>query len=1451
MADFGWAFVKGGIVTGSAPPSGAVQFNNGSNGFGASGDLVFVSGSTSQLSLTGNLDVNGEITVEGLANFNSNVNFAENISLPSGKRVYFDGTLSNIGEGPFIYAPNSTSLNVDGDEILGIYVDDRFVVNAGSGGNKFTVKNSSITSSVDTRIDGDLTVSGTINANELNINVENRDVINISVTGSTKFGDSSDDTHVFTGSMYVGTSVSSSTLYGTVISASAMNLTGIQAGTPPNTSSYLALDSNYNLVITSAAGGGSSSGVIGDAEDGDYTDGLFTDFLASTPIGTAIDKFNEILKIIVPGPAPSVDRINYTNTAGIETKLSFEDQVDAPTDYVDVGTTGSFSSNVLIDEQYAVTTSGEDFRLGVYDGNQEITGVINFNVAEQFKTSELNYSNNAFGNAESGSLKLYLNGVELHSTNLASTTGTGNPNTGSASDLNSSGSGFFDISISASATDQNGSTYDIFQHRTAKYVIDPQDQNKGWNYAKVEHEYGSITYVTNFVQWFNDTDASTQQMTISNQAVAFTGNGSKYLSGVQYFRSASLVYTADVENFYKYTYPTGNVLTFNTSSNLDNISPSGAAPTDGTDLYNKVFQITASTETNDDTMLNDSTTISFNLSHPLKTDLATTGSVVTNQILIYNVDTANSNTDENFDLENFRLINSLYNNQNEVTASEYAWNSENHMTSSGASGHTDGLLMYNGALRAPKRGANRGRFNTLTNGPAGNPNYSSVSGTRTFFRKIQNTGSAVRDLKIISTKNTLYNNTSLTTDNAKFSIKLPGSSAWLDISQPFSYGNISVDGDGALISGADDNDNAGVSDSGNSVHCITFGTAEVANNDYVVIKIEADTSWSGYINRLQFQLGASDDDDAITPDSIADLNLEDTAGVEAKLSFGSSNRISGYSLVSTKGNLTAVDSNGVFTDDEDVTRGVFSAFEVMGGTINPTASALRDGTNYTFYNGYTGSLVLDVNGTEFGAIDLGASRSLSSSIVSDTGLSVSAVGNSETTDGIPDYTLDYRTGTYSIGTADQRLGWNYARVIHRVGGVDTTTNYVRWVVDTSSSIDTSISSPTLTNFGHTDVYYQSGIGYFASNPTASFSFSGSNFYNNVYQNGTAISFPTLNSASVGSITGSGTGLTTLTVSGNEMDMPALDNSADCELTEIVVTASVTYTGGTSISGGLGIFTARNSGLQSTIIHPLKTNRTTTLAEKTAFMRYSGSIGSTTLETDEYFGLETYRIVSGNYVNQSDITSSSNTWNSQTHMNGGGSHDDGMVTSNGYLISPLKIGNAGDTQNTEDGGSLQAPSGNPDYSNLTEDVRTYYRQFKYTGATTVSSFTANIKGDATLVAKSGTYSGSLGANKNCHIEFKVSYDPNFPSPDDNSTVWCDMAKIADSGDPTLQSSGQDGAGIRSGGLTGEDQTIDDPSGLDLNLTLGSSRVKQNQYFVVKISAHKNWTGYIKQLNFDLT
>ena len=1333
MSDFGWAFVKHGILTASAPPVKSVQFNDGNEQLGGSADFTFDKASK-VLNLTGTLNV-----------------------------------------------------------------------------------------------------SGAINANQYNVDVVNKTVTNISADGSSKFGDTTNDTHVFTGSI----DLSSST--------NPIKIHGLQSGAGIDSNSYLALNSSFQLVLTSAAGA-SSGGTIGAAEDGNYADGLYSDFTTSTTVGTAIDRFNEILKIIVPGPAPAVDRINYTNTNGQGLNLSVN-AGSKPSDYTAVANTGSFNDNLTINSQYPVATSGEDFRLGVYNGTQEITGVINFDVTEQLKGAQINYSNNAFGNAESGSLKLFVNGTLKHTLNLTAS-GAGNPNSGSNSQLNSNGSGFFDLSVTASAKDQNGSVYDIFQHRTSKYVVDPQDQRKGWNIAKVEHEFGAVTYVTNFVQWFNDTDANSNAMSVDSPTITVAGSGAKYLSGVKYFTAANVTYSSSVANVYKHTYPTGNVLSF-TQTNLNPASATSLPAIGGSESFSKLLQISQASTNSTSTMLGTTFSRGISLTHPLKTDLSNAGSATSNPTLIYNVSNDSDNLNEKFDDESFRITSGSYTTQGSVTAGAASWNSQNHMTGSGASGHTDGLMFFNSNLYSPKNtpvaGITNGNFSALADGPTGNPNYSTQTGTRTFYRKIQNTsGATKRDLKITSDKSTKINNSSLSTDNIQFFAKIPGSTGWMDISQNFVYGSV-ADGNGALIDGASDNSNTGGTATADSVHCVTFGTASIANNEYVVIKILADHSWTSFVENLTFQLGATANTATAAPDQ-DNINNNQTTGVEAKISFGPSNPISGYENVQGSSlSLSNLDSNGVFNDNTN-TRGVFSSFANKTGNLNNDVSA--NGNNYparAFGNAFTGSLKIFVNNTSSAkhTVDLSSTtNAITSYNGNNSGFVLSSVGFSTTTDNIPNYTLPYRTGTWQAGADDQRQGWNYVKVDHVIGGTTHSSQYIEWVVDNSASVDTTIdSTPTISNFGHTSIYYQSGIKYFAADPTGSFEFSGSNYYRNVYSSdSSAISFPTTTNASITNIRAVGTGLTTQDAGGATAGMPALNNSANCELTDISVTGTVEYDGpSTSISGGLGIFTHSDVTVSGRITHPIKTDRTTATQTKSAFMRYSGSLGSTTLANNEYFNTEDYRVVSGNYDNQAALTSSTNTWNPQTVMNSGGTHDDGLVSSNGYVISPFKIGNAGDTRNLVDGGSLQAPTGNPNYSTLTNNTRTYYRMFKYTGSSTVASFTLTLYGDATLVGKSGTYAGSLGASKNCFVELKVPFDPNFSGADDQSTDWADTAKIFESSaQPNVL-----GAGIRAGSFSGEDQSIDS-NGLPLSLTLGTRRIKQNQHFVVKISAHKDWTGYISRV-----
>lgn len=140
---------------------------------------------------------------------------------------------------------------------------------------------------------------------------------------------------------------------GITISGDAVTLTntGVTAGSYGNSQSipYFTVDAQGRLtdVGTISLGG---IGVIGDAEDGTYTDGIFTDFTPTTPIGTAVDRFNEMLLLLAPTPPGNwnnaISSINFTNTVytarvlttgAVETKV-FISTTPTLTDTDSVGT---------------------------------------------------------------------------------------------------------------------------------------------------------------------------------------------------------------------------------------------------------------------------------------------------------------------------------------------------------------------------------------------------------------------------------------------------------------------------------------------------------------------------------------------------------------------------------------------------------------------------------------------------------------------------------------------------------------------------------------------------------------------------------------------------------------------------------------------------------------------------------------------------------------------------------------------------------------------------------------------------------------------------------------------------------------------------------------------------------------------------------------------------------
>ena len=174
MAEFGWAYIAGGAIREAKGPTGSIMLKEGEKEITGSSNLIFNTGSNI-LVISG--DVSASINISGSA-------------------FYGDGS-------------NLTGLSSTLDQITD---------NGNTTTNTITI--GGFTATGNSVVTGSLTVSGSLYANEFVTNVVSKNVVNISATGSTAFGDSADDTHTFTGA----------------ITGSKLNLTGLTAGTATTSS---------------------------------------------------------------------------------------------------------------------------------------------------------------------------------------------------------------------------------------------------------------------------------------------------------------------------------------------------------------------------------------------------------------------------------------------------------------------------------------------------------------------------------------------------------------------------------------------------------------------------------------------------------------------------------------------------------------------------------------------------------------------------------------------------------------------------------------------------------------------------------------------------------------------------------------------------------------------------------------------------------------------------------------------------------------------------------------------------------------------------------------------------------------------------------------------------------------------------------------------------------------
>lgn len=611
------------------------------------------------------------------------------------------------------------------------------------------------------------------------------------------------------------------------------------------------IDGNGIPIIIDAAGvsgggGGGASGNIGEPEDGTYTDGLFTDFATDTRVGVAVDRFNEVLKYLVPKSSPRISTINSTAVGGVTGNLSFG-QSNVIANFENVAANDDLPAKDANDVYAIETSSNGNIRLGIFAQAVDIVGVLGSNVAaNNTSNGDVNYSANSFGKGNEGNLILELNGIDVHTINLADNSiGSGAAGNGTGEELSSVGNGFIELSSATSGKYSSGEIYDVEKHRTGKYKIAAASIRKGYNFCRIKHTIGTTTLTTNYIQWIYDPVSENGQIAFASESLSsITMTGTKYLSGVNYHTGGTATYAVNVNNFYTNVYGTTPFVIDSNTIATENVTPTSIDTGNGED-ESKSISISESVTIDATSIYNTGISSSISISHPTKNDVSNGANATIAGILQYNIAESSAEilkTTENFNGETNRLEANNFVAQSDVGSNAY--NSQTSLVTN------SGLQVWNQRLVAPTQTTNGGDFSSIANGPAGNPDYSGLTtGDKVYYRKFENNtgGSKSNFTFTISGVGTIIANTE-TLDTNKFMMfaKLPGpnnnTTGWLDIALPFVTDQYN-DNDGCLVEAFDS--------SLDSTILATFGTKFVENGEHLVIKIVANAGWTGHIDELR------------------------------------------------------------------------------------------------------------------------------------------------------------------------------------------------------------------------------------------------------------------------------------------------------------------------------------------------------------------------------------------------------------------------------------------------------------------------------------------------------------------------------------------------------------------------------------------------------------------------
>jgi hypothetical protein len=636
-----------------------------------------------------------------------------------------------------------------------------------------------------------------------------------------------------------------------------------------------------NLAATTVLSGSFSGSFVGNfnigaAEDGTYNDGLFTDFTTSTPVGTAVDRFNEVLKGLAPLQAPLLDYIDATSnsTMANSQRLSF-DATNTTASYSPMsGSTTGFADITAFTTDYTQTTGDVSNlrRLGVIASSvNPVIITLNNDVAGNTGTYT-NYPNNAFRVTDSVGVgetyTLNVNGVNYSYTppdNNAVTTAT-------------IGAGPATITLAKAQTGSfisSGQEFTLWQHRTGTVSIPTSMWRSGSNYAVVSSSLGVSSA---YIDWVYDPIAvsgnTTFPYTIATPTSASIDTGSiVYLSGIPYCSKFDYTFTSSIDNYYRNTFATTAISANSTTQGFNTFQLGGAATTILT-----AMAVTITTPTSPSSSLQVASLHSVNSSQAINGSTLSSRFTVTNahgktnnssavttpKVIVNRHSNANTTTSETFTGENYRLAYDIspYNDQGNVTTYLNAYPSASSLVAGdqtdelavwlAAGGSPVGRLTYpTKAFGAAATNGNISGIGALFPNPnfVTHPDYSAASGTRYYLRAFQNGASvkAIFTIAIAGSGLSFVAESGVLSNNVKVSAKIPGTTAWRDVivGYPGSTNAYPTDTDNTYGCGQ------GIStNSTNLAGAINFVTQNAAANQYVLIRITAGSSWTGHISSI-------------------------------------------------------------------------------------------------------------------------------------------------------------------------------------------------------------------------------------------------------------------------------------------------------------------------------------------------------------------------------------------------------------------------------------------------------------------------------------------------------------------------------------------------------------------------------------------------------------------------